>query len=191
MRYIKFLGIVLLLNSCNSSIKNDFMIDVMDNDMKNDFFKLQDIYSINRDSSSNGRFYIMKPLCNENILVSERQFETYCYKKIGEGYELVFDFGSPSKPFYVTRIDLIIKNNYSYEVEMDCITDREDEVIRFNSIKKRCKYGALYLSDSISDKLKVLHGFFNIKIYTDNEFKELEYTSCLPFSVVFQMSPVR
>ncbi len=182
MRYIKLIGIIIFLNSCASSDKKDFSIEVMTNKMKDDFNKLSDIY-FNSNGPINGKMYLEKKFYNEkNILVSQRPCQTSCYKNIESGYELVFDLGSPIHPFYGNIVNLMIENDYSYKIEMECSTDCGDDQIKFDSIKTRCKYGVLYLTDSISDNLKILNGFFNIKIYKDNKFKEIDYTCCFSFS---------
>lgn len=182
MKIIIYIGLLILLCKCNGIYNKDLKVEVMSNKEKKDFLNIQDSYFLNEDSIKIANLYLYKSLGVENSdLISHRLYQFFRQKNRNGEVELSFHSGGPSSPFLAASIILTIKKEYKYQIEMECMTDVNDEVIMFDSIKQRCKYGVLYITDSIYSKSNKIYGFLNIEVFKDDKFKELDYKACLSF----------
>lgn len=183
MKIVTYICLLILLCKCNGIDNEDLKVKVMGNKQKKDFLNMQDKYFLNEDSIKIANLYLYKSLDLENSdLISHRLYQSFSRKNRDGDVELSFHSGGPSYPLLATSIILTIKKEYKYQVEMECMTDVDDEVIIFDSLKHRCKYGVLYLTDSIYNKSNKIYGFLNIEIFKDVKFKELKYKTCLLFA---------
>jgi hypothetical protein len=177
---------VLTTLACKDKNNASSQVVILTGKERIEFIEMQKSNLIKQDSSTKAELYIIKSVgvSNSMPIIYHRLIEVSGYKINDSSFYVNlsgFDF---KKPYYGPgNISINICNDLSFQTELRYETDALEFSESFEKTANNRKIKILYLSDSISKKIKSISGFLDVEFYKDEKCTKKDFEACFSFSI--------